>query len=84
MIPIKYQKQNNYKHMFLYFVVTVNPCDNNDCQNTASCVADATDSKGYRCICPSGFSGDKCESKCKKTKDKISLKKKHFIESEVM
>lgn len=36
------------------------------------------DFKGYWCFCLLGFFGDKCESKCKKIKNKISLKKKIF------
>lgn len=53
--------------MCIWFVVPVtsNPCEGSTCQNSATCVADATKNVGYRCDCATGFTGDECESKTK-------------------
>ena len=38
---------------------TLNECDNNNCQNGATCVDMDGD---YACICPFGYTGDNCET----------------------
>lgn len=50
-------------HLESLDIVTTSPCEGNTCQNSATCVADATKTVGYKCNCAAGFTGDKCESK---------------------
>ncbi|XP_064644501.1 mucin-like protein [Lineus longissimus] len=37
-------------------------CDSTPCQNGGACQSDSSQSSGYTCICPSGYSGDNCET----------------------
>ena len=45
---------------FLYFWLK-SACDADPCENDATCQAGYTQKK-YRCLCPSGFTGENCES----------------------
>lgn len=45
---------------FLYFLAFKNACGKGPCKNNATCQSGFT-SKGYRCSCTSGFTGENCE-----------------------
>ena len=46
---------------FNFFFLLQNACDKNShCQNNATCQSGFT-LKGYRCLCPLGFEGERCE-----------------------
>ena len=58
-----YSKIENLTSTCLYISI-VTPCEQNKCENGATCEADPTESDGYRCNCDTGYSGDRCEGKC--------------------
>ena len=46
---------------FNFFFLLQNACDKSSlCQNNATCQSEFT-LKGYRCLCPPGFEGERCE-----------------------
>lgn len=38
-----------------------NTCQSEPCLNGGSCILAELDMLGYRCACPDGFTGDRCE-----------------------
>nr|XP_058962319.1 uromodulin-like [Pocillopora verrucosa] len=59
-----------------YYRGSKNACSNNSmCQNNATCQSGFT-FKGYRCLCPLGFEGERCEKdtdECKTTPQKCHV-----------
>ncbi len=51
---------HNYRHELFILLASIPACSKNPCLNGGSCTNDKSP-LGYKCSCPTGYSGDFCE-----------------------
>ena len=63
---------------FLFCLLVIDPCGVNPCRNGGTCTAVMNE---FRCICPVGYKGDRCEGENSYALDRSLFIRVCYIES---